>query len=292
MKALITFIQGVVFGIANVIPGFSGGTVAYMLGIYEKLLTAIGDFLPNQHKKRKEYFTFLLFLGAGAVVAILGFSGVMQYIMDSPALKLSFYFIIMGAILGSIVTVVLYEKDMKLSLTRLLIFLGTVIGFVLIVSQLNINGNMQPLKVTGSILFFNITEMRLGYYMWLFVIGIIAAGSMILPGFSGSALLLSLGEYHNIIGFISDRMVIPLIFFALGCAVGILVLSKLLSVLLKKFYGGTTYMIIGLMVASVYVLFSEVKGLPMTHLFLNILLMVIGFVVTFMVSSYGKRMKN
>lgn len=292
MKHIITLIQGMIFGVANVIPGFSGGTVAYMLGIYEKMLNAIGDFLPNKHKKRGEYFTFLCIFGIGAAVAILLFSGVMQYIMASVVLKQYFYFLIMGTILGSIATVVLYEKDMSISVGRIAVLLGTVLIFLWIVNSLEISSEPRQLQVTGEVAFIKLTAMDFGYYIWLFLIGIIAAGSMILPGFSGSALLISLGEYYNIMTFISERMAVPLIFFAAGCAIGILVLAKLLTKLLQRFYGGTTYMIIGLMVASIYVLYSEIRGTQLQSLTLSLVCMAVGFIITFMVSRYGKELEK
>lgn len=289
MNWIKTFVQGMIFGVANVIPGFSGGTIAYMLGIYEKLLLAISDFLPNRNKKRGEYILFLGFLGVGAALAILLFSGVITYILDTPPLEEYFYFFIIGSILGSISIVVLHEEDMNLSLTRLLIMIVTIVGFLYITSSFQIGENTNLPEVTSEFLFFKITEMDLSYYLWLFVIGIVAAGAMILPGFSGSALFLSLGEYYNILYFIEEMMIIPLIFLALGCAVGVLLLSKVLTVLLERFRGGTTYFIIGLMLASIYILYNQMSGINMEQIILNIIFLIVGFFLAFLVNQHGKK---
>ncbi|WP_105617614.1 DUF368 domain-containing protein [Vallitalea okinawensis] len=289
MNWIKTFVQGMIFGVANVIPGFSGGTIAYMLGIYEKLLIAISDLLPNRNKKRKEYLLFLGFLGVGAALAILIFSGVITYILDTPHLAEYFYFFIIGSILGSISIVVLHEEDMNLSFIRLLIMIGTILGFLYITNSLNIGENNNLPEVTNKIFFFKITEMDLGYYLWLFFIGIIAAGAMILPGFSGSALFVSLGEYYNILYFIEEMMIVPLIFLALGCALGVLLLSKVLTVLLERFRGGTTYSIIGLMLASIYILYNEMNGINFEQIILNIIFLVVGFLLAFFINQHSKK---
>lgn len=291
MYWLKTFIQGMFVGLANIIPGFSGGTIAYMFGIYDKLLEAISDYVPNKNKKRGEYTLFLGLIALGAAIAILAFSGVMEIIIDTPSLKQHFYFFIIGAIIGSISIVALYEEDMALSFKRLLIMILTIVAFIYIFYYLKVGENKYEPEVTNKILgFIAISKFDFIYYMKLLLIGIVAAGSMILPGFSGSALLVSLGEYENIIRFldIDNLMVFPLFFFGIGCLLGILLLSKVLTVLLNKFRGETTYFIMGLMLASIVQLIKSLNGIMYSQIIISIIALMLGFFLAYGIAKKGE----
>lgn len=289
MNWIRNIIIGALVGIANLIPGFSGGTIAYMTGIYEKLLNAISDYLPNKQGKRLAYTFFLLQIGISAAVAILLLAKPILYVTSTPIPAQHFYFFVVGAILGSIAVVVKNEEDMQINANRLIVFVITIAAFLFLTYKLKIQTDEKWLpQVTGEIMGFKLTEMLPGYYLWLFVLGILGAGSMILPGFSGSALLMSFGEYKHILGFINERMIIPLGVFALGCGLGILILAKLLSVLLKKYKGGTQYFIMGLMVASICKLFEKAMPLNMSYLITSGILLICGILFAYIVGKKGQ----
>lgn len=289
MSWIKNIIVGALIGVANIIPGFSGGTIAYMTGIYEKLLKVISDYLPNKEKKRVQYTFFLMQIGLSAFLAIVLLSKPMVYITETPLLAQHFYFFVIGAILGSIAIVVRYEEEMSPSISKFMIFFMTIGVFLFITYKLNVGGRTELPSVTKSIMGLQLTAIDLPYYTWLFVIGIFAAGSMVLPGFSGSALLMSLGEYSNILEMISQRMIIPLGIFALGCGLGILLLAKVLTVLLQKYKGGTQYFIMGLMVASIYRLIQEIGTFNMAYLITSALLLVGGCGVAYYIGLQGQK---
>ena len=98
MEHIINFFKGMIVGIANVIPGVSGGTIAVCTGIYEKLISTISNFFKNFKKTFKSNFFFLIPIGLGAVVGILAFSKLMTYLLENFPMQTNFTFI--GLILG------------------------------------------------------------------------------------------------------------------------------------------------------------------------------------------------
>ncbi|OQY35958.1 MAG: hypothetical protein B6229_10970 [Spirochaetaceae bacterium 4572_7] len=225
MDRLFLVLKGMTIGVANVIPGVSGGTFAFIFGIYDKLTEAIGNFFTNS-KKRKEYFFFLLFIIGGAVLGILLFSRVLGFLLDYNQISRQItYAFFIGLIGGSIPFIYNSHSDMKPTFSRVSV---AIVGIILILLTVFINsdgGSVQELNHTNP--------LRL---IWLFFCGLFSGGSMIVPGFSGSALLVSLGEYETVVtlylGSIKEYIV-PIIVFSLGAATGILLLHPLFRYILK-----------------------------------------------------------
>lgn len=282
MKSIRMIINGILIGVANLVPGISGGTIAYMLGIYEDLINVISDFIPNKQNKRNEYIKFLLLIGSGLGIGIVGFAKVFEFITTKPSLEQHLFFFIIGSIVGSICIMISTEDTLKPSLRKGIVFLASIIIFLLI-ANLNSAESAVDLEVTGKFLgIFNLTNFDLKYFLWIFVIGIVAAGSMVVPGFSGSALLLTLGEYDNVLMFVSERMIYPLVFLGLGCIAGVIILSKIISIMFAKFRGETNYLIIGLMVASVIKILSDIlASLIINQLIISMIIGFIGFIVSY-----------
>ncbi len=248
MKNLFLILKGMTIGIANVIPGVSGGTFAFIFGIYDKLTEAIGNFFTDG-KKRKEYFFFLLQVIGGAVLGILIFAKLLGFLLDynQVSRQITYAFFI-GLIGGSIPFIVKSHHDMKPDFKRILVLL---VGMGLIILTMVFNQN------DGGAVTNHNSPLRL---IWLFLCGLFSGGSMIVPGFSGSALLVSLGEYETVVTtYLGDikTYIVPIIVFSFGAASGIVVFAKLVEVCFKKFKTGTLYFILGLIAASLIQIVSK-----------------------------------
>lgn len=289
MNYLIEIFRGVVIGIANIIPGVSGGTMAVILGIYERLTTALGDLITNR-KKFKENFFFLLLIFIGVIFGILIFAKIFVILFKINLAKQLIFIIFLGLILGSIPLILKIHNDMKPNFSRILIFLISFLALFLTsfyganksaVSNLNI-------EITGQILnIFNLAKFNIFYLIWLLIIGFFAALAMVLPGFSGSALLVSLGEYSNILYYIDNRLILPLFFLGIGILPGIFVASKVISKLLQKYPSNMYYFILGLIVGSAYQVLSGIVAIfeyGLLSYFLSIFALAFGFFISFFLS--------
>jgi putative membrane protein len=241
--------KGFLMGAADVVPGVSGGTMALILGIYQRLLTAIksidtqaiklllsfklSNFLAVFHWK------FLLALLSGIGMAIIFFTRVipLQVLMFShPEPIYGLYF---GLILGSIILLVKNLKQLETS-TLVFIVFGTLFGWWVV--------NLVPTQTPES-------------YLFIFGSGALAISAMILPGISGSFILLILGKYQFILSQISKigsdetvSAILILAVFAFGMLSGIVVFSRFLSWLLERFYRPTLSVLIGFLIGSLSVI--------------------------------------
>ncbi|MFP4698431.1 MAG: DUF368 domain-containing protein [Eubacteriales bacterium] len=291
MKFVLDFLKGSVIGISNIIPGVSGGTMALVMGIYEKLTGAIGDIIINK-AKRKEYGIFLGSILIGAVVGVLLFAELLTWLFSSPISSQHTYLFIIGLIIGSIPFILKIHHDMKVNLKRILL---TTIGLLLVIILEQFGGkesaSYNPLIKDTWFGILNITEFNLSYNLWLIICGFISSLAMVLPGISGSALLVSLGEYANILFIVDNRLIIPAIFFGIGVVIGIFICAKIVSVFLKKYTAETYYFIIGLMLASIYqIVFSSIDSFDLSGSVLSVSLvaLMIGFCVTYFTSQIGE----
>ena len=219
-------------GLAEVVPGVSGGTVALLTGIYKELIGAIATFGPQSLallRKPVAFFAehrldFLLALSLGMGVGILLFANLMRFLIAhySPAVWAFF----LGVILVSAVMVA------RARLLKSIVIWG-VPGLILGISLLLV----PPMGGSDSL-------------VMLFVGGAIAVCAWILPAVSGSYMMLLLGLYETVIGHISELNVVPLLVLALGCATGLLSFVRFLSYLLQKYYEQTLSLLAGFMLGS------------------------------------------
>jgi putative membrane protein len=239
-EGLSLFLKGVFMGAANIIPGVSGGTIALITGIYTELLLAIRSFNLETVRylgrfRIKEalhtlHLRFLVVLCVGVALSILSLAHVVLYVFARFPIQIwSLFF---GLILSSILVMGLKTKGW-LGFGGLAFVLGTVASYLLV--------GLIPVTTPDS--------------AWLiFLAGVVAICTMILPGLSGSFLLLILGKYEYIIGalknpFASENLVI-LSVFGLGCLVGIIAFSRVLSALLARYENTTMAVLTGIMCGS------------------------------------------
>lgn len=233
-------LKGMGIGVANIIPGVSGGTLAVVFGIYDYLMEAVACFFKAPKSKKIEYIKFLVQIGIGAVIGILVFARVIEYLFANYPVETKIAFVIL--ILPSIPLIVKGEnyKDFKNILSFILGFI-----FIMLFTYITIKISGGPQE------FENVrTVFTTSYYIKLIFCGFIAIGAMIIPGISGSFLLLILGEYQNILSYINNFQIIPMIYFSIGLAFGGLGFTKVINYSLKHHRSITLFFILGIIIAS------------------------------------------
>lgn len=236
MHHLSTFLKGIAMGAADVVPGVSGGTIAFITGIYDTLLESIRRINPyliqhwRQHgiKSAFQYIngSFLLALGAGIITSILTLARLISWLLLShPIPTWSFFF---GLIIVSVWHMLKQVQQRDLSRLSALIC-GVVFAYTITM--------INPIEL-------DVTTFS------IIIAGSIAICAMILPGISGSFILLLLGMYAPILNAVKSLQLSVLSLFILGCIIGITSFSHLLSWLLKRYRDMTLTLLTGLMLGT------------------------------------------
>ena len=227
-------------GIADLVPGISGGTIAFITGIYEDFIEALNNInlkifdgdLINQFTKKK--FDFLLILVSGILFSILSFSKLLTYLLTNFNIELRSFFL--GLILVSII--ILYRSINQIRLVQVQYI------FLLIFS------------ILSSFMIFNMSSFEPKVtVLYIFLCGVVCSLAMILPGISGAYILIILGTYEFLIDKISnlfldiDSIKIVCI-FGVGFIIGIIFFSKFIKYLLLHFKNSTFVALIGLIIGS------------------------------------------
>ena len=272
---------------ANIIPGVSGGTLAVVFGIYEELMQALGNFVTDKENRWK-YITFLAVLFSGSLIAILGLAPVLSWAFKNHPLPTVYFFI--GLIVGSIPVVIKSHDDMKPQTSRIISFLIG-LGLVIVLSILQSDNS-------GSQTAFDSSQYHVTDYIYYAFCGAISASAMIVPGVSGSFILILLGIYWNVLSSVSglttilltdgftEEMIVRMSLLGslgIGIVIGILVISRIMSWALKHHPANTMYAILGLIVGSLYQIYPgftfDMSGV------VAIITLVIGFVISL---KFGK----
>lgn len=265
---LLTIIKGFFLGVANIIPGVSGGTIAITMGIYEDLISSITGFLKDPKKSIKT----LLPIGIGAVLSILLMSKLISFCLDRFPAPTTLFFI--GLIVGGIPLLTKKVKGVKITPLYAILFLIT-FSIIMVMTFSEAGGANLDLA-----------NINLGMILLLVLIGMIAAGCMVIPGISGSFVLMLLGAYKPIISTIGNltnfgdlghnlSILMP---FGIGIAVGIVGIAKILEYLFSKFETPTYFAILGFIFASVLSLFVGLVGVKISviEIIVGIILFAIG----------------
>ena len=288
MTFLMDTIKGMFIGIANVIPGVSGGTMAVSLGIYDKLISSISNLLKDWKKSLAALLPIILGCGIG----IVGFSYAIEFLLSKYTFVTCMTFV--GLILGGIPVLVralrkdLHKKGSAIGVSGVIACLAL---FAVAVFLPMLNEDTEVLKT------FTPTA---GTMISLFLVGIIASATMVVPGVSGSLVMMILGYYYGILeairSFIEALKNLDtagllngfLLLFPLGIGVllGIFLIAKLITFLFER-YGVQTYCaILGLIVASPFAifyntgLFEQLSSLKAGSVLVGIVLAIVGAVVT------------
>ena len=239
-------IKGAIIGIANIIPGVSGGTMAVSMGIYDKLIHCI----THLFSELKKNIAFLLPILLGAVIGVVGLSFVIEYLFDVAPLETNLLFI--GLILGGLPAMWNRVKGNSIKVPHIVAF----VAFFALVVGLAAMGNAEGADV--------VIEPGFSNGIMLFIVGVIAAATMIIPGVSGSMILLIMGYYNPIVTEINTfirallafdiaalwRGVLIFMPFGLGVVAGIFGIAKLVEIVFEKFPLIAFWAIIGLIASS------------------------------------------
>lgn len=297
-EKLLDFLKGIIIGIANIMPGFSGGIMAVSFNVYDRIISAVSNFFSKPLKIIKDVWALALGGVLGIVLAILGIS----FFLDKFPIPTVMLFI--GLIVGSIPTIFEKVKAKKYSVSQIIAFFA---GIVFIVSV--------PLFAKERVLL--VQEIDLGLVITLFFLGLVAAATMVIPGVSGSLILLAFGYYIYIVALVKDFLkaiiffdkatlasnVFPILALAAGILIGVVLLAKLVEKLLKKrpkqVYSAILGMVCSSPFAIIYQLFNP--GDPETapyrealqrnlvlNLIIGVVFLAIGVIIANLLSKFEK----
>lgn len=277
MKLINEILRGLLIGIANIIPGVSGGTMAVSMGIYDTIIYAITHFISDFKQSIKTLFPYII--GAGIGIVCLSF--VIEFLFLHYPMQTNFCFI--GLILGGLPIITQRIKIKRPNIGHVLLF---ILFFAIIIVMQYLGG--QTLK--DVTLQSNIIEI-----IKLFFIGALASATMVIPGVSGSMMLMIIGYYNPIITqinvFIKALMAFDmsamissallLIPFGLGVMIGIFAIAKVIEILLERFESYTYCAILGLIIASpiAILMANDLSLLTLPTLFTSILTFIIGVII-------------
>ena len=290
------FLTGCAMGASDLVPGVSGGTMAFVLGVYQDLLDGIRSFnldalrlvlrLRLRELEQDIPLRFLLALGLGMVTAALSLAGLLSATMEDPIGRVYLFAFFFGLVSASIVAVGAQLR--RSALTALVLVLGALVAFGIV--------NLVPASAES-------TPLN------LFLAGMVAICAMILPGISGAFILLILGHYDHVLRAVSERNIATMLIVGLGAIVGLAVFSRVLGWLLRNWPQLTIAGLVGFMVGSLWKIWpwkecvasdldrhgdlrclQEQNLLPQGETLLPALLLLLaGFVLVTLFSRYARR---
>ncbi len=285
-------LYGVIVGVANIIPGVSGGTMALVLGFYERLIGGINNIssatvitmvkalsLRKHHLDafRAEFNTiegpFLIKLMAGALLAIGALANLMSWLLENQHDPTYGFFF--GLVLVSAITP--WSLIKKKTLTTIVVIAIAAAGIIAVSESMSdddiirkAESRNQVTQQAGTDHHSPHSGVSIGKYLYHIATGALAISAMILPGISGSFVLLLLGGYFDILRAVATLNFPVLGAFAFGCLAGIIVFTRLLNFLLRKFYDPTLGFLLGLVLGSLWVIWpfkhTVMVGTQIIHL--------------------------
>ncbi|MEM9746317.1 MAG: DUF368 domain-containing protein [Actinomycetota bacterium] len=286
--------RGAAMGAADIVPGVSGGTVALVVGIYDRLITNIktgaaalkslvtGDITSFRSRLGSVEWLWLIALLVGVLGAIAALSSVIERLLDEEAIAMAALFL--GLVVGTLYVAIRMLSHIDGTIVAIAVGVGAVMFALL--------GLRSDTEVADD------ASEAVTQPLWIFFLsGALAICAMILPGISGSFILVMIGMYTEFLGAINDRDIAALLAVALGCVVGLGLFSTLLSWLLDRYRDLVLAAMIGLMLGSTRVLWPWPNGTHTTTLSapdgdvgLAVVLFVVGVTVVVVVERWGSRL--
>lgn len=245
-ELIMNFIQGFCMSLADSVPGVSGGTIAFLLGFYDEFIGSLDNLFRGNMEEKKSALKFLIKLGFGWIIGFAIASTILSSLFHTQIYAMSSLFI--GFIIFAIPIVIHEEKEVLKSNYKNIIFTVLGIALVVIITMLT-SSNGQGISLANP---------NIGTYIYIFIAAAIAISAMVLPGISGSTLLLIFGIYIPIINAVKDFFHLNfsnigiLIVFGLGMITGIVTFVRLIKKALKNYRSQSIYAIIGMMIGSIY----------------------------------------
>ena len=311
MKFLEHIIIGIIIGISNIVPGVSAGTMFVILGIFKKLIDQVGLCIDEVKKMIKNITkfkekdggiravgimfknifnsqkTFLIPIAIGMAFAIYFVAKLFSILNPEQIMYRNYIFL--GLVLGGIPALF---KELKkgtdiqnINKRKANIYLFMFIGFLIMLTVYILKINGIGLRKVGY------EELSIAMALPLFLVGAVAAASMVIPGISGSMVVLILGYYELMTISISKLNMVFIIPFAIGILVGIMAILKLIKYLLDNHYTKTYSCIVGFVVGSLLMVFP---GLPTNIMgyVITIVCIILGLFASYMIEKYSEKIKD
>ena len=277
---LRVFFCGILMGIADAIPGISGGTIALLLGIYEELIGSISNFniylFQNLKKKGIKYCwnkingNFLLSLISGVLLSLVSFVKIFSILIQKYPLFIWSFFL--GLILATLFVINRNIKKWDI-VNFILIFIFAFLTILLSIINPSISENIN--------------------LFYILICGIIASSAMILPGISGSLILVILGVYTLIINALNNLEYNIILVFLIGCLIGIINFSKIIKWLFHNYRDYTFSIMLGLVIGSIYTVWpwrkSFTDDVTNEYIFFSVIITIIGFAVIYSLEKISKK---
>jgi putative membrane protein len=242
---LTNIIKGSIVGISNIIPGISGGTALVLLGVFDKTMDSISKIFNFKEKRgKKEAFIFLGQLAIGIIIGLIGFAKIISFLFENYPTQTIYWFV--GLMTFSVPILINTEiKKIRFTIPYF------ILGLVVIIGVIYLNPGEKNLIINSF------PEIDFNHILLMIQSGFIGGFITIIPGISGSMVLLILGRYYLIQSYLAQstslqpNILIPILIFGIGACLGIVVGSKVISFLLKKQKDYTMSFIFGLVIMSI-----------------------------------------
>ena len=245
--------------LADSVPGVSGGTIAFILGFYDDFVNSLNSIISGTKLDRIRAFKFLSKIGLGWKIGFILSVLFITSIFEKNIYEINSLFL--GFIIASIPLIVKSERKTLESNKRNIVFL--IIGIIIVGAMTYFN----PITSNGSSFSVKLDNLSFAFILYIFISGMIAISAMVLPGISGSTILLIFGLYTPILNAIKQILELNfeylpgVVIFGCGVLIGIFATIRIVRSLLRKFRGETMYCIIGLMIGSIYAVIMGPKSL-------------------------------
>lgn len=274
---IINFIRGFCMALADSVPGVSGGTIAFLLGFYDKFIGSLDAIVAGKKAEKIDGIKFLIKIGIGWITGFVISMLFLGSIFEAQIYNISSLFL--GFIIFAIPIIIKEEKESLIDKYKNVVFL---IGGIIIVSAITY---FNPATKGGMDI--SIDRLSIGLGVYVFVVGMIAISAMVLPGISGSTLLLIFGLYVPIVSAVKEVITfnfeyLPIVMiFGFGVLGGIFATIRIVKYVLNNYRSQTIYMILGLMIGSFYAVVMgpaslEIPKPPMTFSTFSIMFFIIG----------------
>lgn len=288
---ILNFLKGICIGIANVIPGFSGGTMAVMVKIYDLFVYAFANIFNDFKNVVKKCWSLFLGILVGILLALVTIVKLLEVI---PFITIMFF---VGLIIGSIPSIYNKTKGSKVKIVDIVCFILAIAIMVI----------LPFIKTDNDIS----NSYNFSIYIIMFLMGVICSAAMVIPGVSGSLVLMAFGYYAlfmntfiallvNLFNFSLTNywsMFFIIFCFVIGCVVGIVFISKLISKLLEKHPKTVYFTILGLLIASIFsVIYSTFNEYTITlnvpTIIFSIISLSLGIGLVFIGEYFSKKSEN
>ena len=286
LQWILDVLRGAVIGVSNIIPGVSGGTMAVSMGIYDRVIYAVNNLFKQFRKSFREILPILI----GVLIGLFAFAALIGTLLGTksdeiPITRLPTNFAFIGLILGGLPAIYKRVNMKSAKIPGVLLFL-VFLALVVILPLLN-----PPEART--------LDHSFGTILLMVLLGAISSSTMVIPGISGSMIMMLLGYYNSVINAMNDlragnwSSLVLLLPYVVGLIVGIVFIAKLMNFLLKKYAALTFSAIFGLVIGSpVALLMQNRECFPLANAgnwIASIVCLVIGFAIAWFMSALDKK---